>query len=154
MVGLVCLVRVQNVVNGATIERFQAAAPLCTRADRVCFIHEVVGLTLSNAMWVALACFVAKHLQARGHTDTRARMSRALNDALSICDRAGRKRRGGDFVLGVRIKDIAGGRLGYGRADEERLRRQKRRCVVICDYIVEDIRSSTEGGGLGEGTRG
>lgn len=87
----------------------------------------------SNAMWATLAFFAGKHSQTRGHVDTRARMSRALNDALSICDRAGRKRRGGDFVLGVRIKDIAGGRLGYGRADDERLRRQKRRCVVTCD---------------------
>lgn len=58
-------------------------------------------------------------------------MSRALNDALSICDRAGRKRRRGDFVLSVRVRDIAGGKLGSGAGDEGRLRVQKRRCVWI-----------------------
>lgn len=54
-------------------------------------------------------------------------MAHVLNDALSTCDQAGRKRRRGDLVLGSRVQDIAGGRLGSGVGDEERLRVQKRR---------------------------
>ena len=57
-------------------------------------------------------------------------MARVLNDALSTCDRAGRKRRRGDFVLSPRVEDIAGGRLGSGGGDDERLRVQKRRYVA------------------------
>ena len=58
-------------------------------------------------------------------------MARVLNDALSTCDRAGRKRRRGDFVLSPRVEDIAGGRLGSGGGDDERLRVQKRRYVCM-----------------------
>lgn len=65
--------------------------------------------------------------QATGYADVRACMARALNEALSTCDRAGRKRRRGDFVLGVRIEDIGGGRLESLGGDEDRLRIQKRR---------------------------
>lgn len=61
-------------------------------------------------------------------------MSRVLHDALSSCDRAGRKRRRGDFTVGMRIHDIAGGRLGSGGGDEERLRVQKRRYFRGCAW--------------------
>ncbi len=66
-------------------------------------------------------------------------MTHVLNDALSTCDRAGRKRRRGDFVLGVRVEDIAGGRLGSGGGDEERLRVQKRRCSAPCAVCCLDL---------------
>lgn len=63
-------------------------------------------------------------------------MAHVLNDALSTCDRAGRKRRRGDFVLGSRVEDIAGGRLGSGGGDEERLRVQKRRYACRARLVV------------------
>eukprot|EP00903_Cladosiphon_okamuranus_P008775 g8406.t1 len=68
-------------------------------------------------------------LEAVGETDVRSRLAHVLNDALSTCDRAGRKRRRGDFALSSRVEDIAGGRLGSGGGDEERLRVQKRSCM-------------------------
>eukprot|EP00752_Nemacystus_decipiens_P006456 g5814.t1 len=68
-------------------------------------------------------------LEAVGESEVRSRMAHVLNDALSTCDRAGRKRRRGDFVLSSRVEDIAGGRLGSGGGDEERLRVQKRSCM-------------------------
>lgn len=61
------------------------------------------------------------------HNDLRARLSRALNDALSTCDRAGRKPRRADFILGVRLGDDPDGKLGSWVDDDARLRLQKRR---------------------------
>lgn len=67
-------------------------------------------------------------------------MSRALNDALSTCDRAGRKRCRGDFVLAVRTEDADGGRLGNWVDEEERLRVQKRRSHALqCEACSEEI---------------
>lgn len=74
-------------------------------------------------------------LQAAGETDVRSRMLHVLNDALSTCDRAGRKRRRSDFTLGVRIEDVAGGRLGSGGGDEDRLTVQKRRCACRIRHV-------------------
>lgn len=66
-------------------------------------------------------------MQSAGQADVRARMVRALNEALSICDRDGRRRRRDDFILGMGSEDVAGGRLGSGTSDEARIREQKRR---------------------------
>ncbi|CAM9331166.1 unnamed protein product [Ectocarpus sp. 12 AP-2014] len=78
-------------------------------------------------------------LEAVGEADVRSRMSRVLHDALSTCDRVGRKRRRGDFALGVRVRDIAGGKLGSGAGDEERLRVQRRRCMSCGRAIAAEF---------------
>ncbi|CAM9788657.1 unnamed protein product [Laminaria digitata] len=78
-------------------------------------------------------------LKAAGDVDVRARMCRALNDALSTCDRFGRKRRRGECVLGVRIEDSTGGRLGSKGGDDARLRTQRRRCMGCKRMIAAEF---------------
>lgn len=73
-------------------------------------------------------------MQVTGHASLRARLSRALNEALSTCDRVGRKRRRADLILCMRTWDDPGGKLESWVDEEARLRIQHRRCDPLSNF--------------------